>query len=499
MAAIGFLLLNGCIERIGNIKPKSPGSLKAFRIERSQNPSIDKDLVFTIYSNDNVTAYATAEYSLKGLKATFETEHGTLSVAGVEQKSGVTPNDYTNKVVYTLEGENGESRNFTVHLVPYTGLPVITITTNELKEIRDRENWLPARMTIDGMGQFEPFDDSLYVRGRGNGSWKFPKKPFNAKLYTKKQVLDMPKHKRWCFLANYRDRTLMRNDLTLKIGQMADGLEWTPNGEFAEVIFNGTHQGNFYLCEHIRVDKNRVKIDEMESTDTEGENLTGGYLLELDTYYDEINKFKTALNGWPVNLKSPDDDVCVPEQMNYIRNFYDRIEQLLHEGEYRTLYDSYIDADSFADYYLVQTLAGNTEIASIYSVFCYKKRGGKLYAGPLWDFDLSAFSKADGTTNTGTIWYKYLLKDPAFKSLLKERYALLKPKADAWAADFIRQRAAYLQKSAAVNWEKWEIDLKYLYNRLNGDETISFDAAIDRLVDMYEARSAMLEEFLANL
>ena len=84
------------------------------------------------------------------------------------------------------------------------------------------------------------------------------------------------------------------------------------------------------------------------------------------------------------------------------------------------------------DYYLVQTLSGNTEAGGPFSVFCYKKRGGKLYAGPLWDFDLSTFTKATGTTNTNTIWYKYLLKDAIFKAALKERYALLKSKIDTW-------------------------------------------------------------------
>lgn len=496
---LGTLLAGGCMKTVGNLKIRSAGSLTDFRIEQSLNPGIDRDIVFTLYDNHRITAYATAAFDVKNLKATFRTEHGTLSVAGVEQVSGRTGNDFSEPVVYTLEGENGQTTAYTVHLVPYTGLPVVTITTVGEREVSDREQWLPGMMHVDGMGLYDDFSDSLYVRGRGNGSWKFPKKPFNAKLYAKSPLLGMPRHKRWCFLANYRDRTLLRNDLTLGIGQWAEGLEWTPHGVFAEVIFNGRHQGNFFVAEHIRADKNRVPIREMQSADTAGESLTGGYLLELDTYYDETNRFRTALGDWPVNLKSPDDDVCVPEQLAYIRDCFNEVERMLHDGEFDRLYASWIDAASFADYYLVETLSGNTETASVYSVYCYKKRNGKFYAGPLWDFDLSAFTREDGTTNSGTLWYKYLLRDPAFVALLRERYAVLKPKIDAWAPGYIREQARRLQRSADENWKLWEINTAYLYNRLNGDETMAYDEAVARLVRMFEARSAWLEQYLSTL
>lgn len=78
------------------------------------------------------------------------------------------------------------------------------------------------------MNHFEDFKDSIEVKGRGNGTWRFPKKPFNVKLNNKSSILGMPKHKRWSFLANYRDRTLLRNDVTFHIGYIADNLQWTP-------------------------------------------------------------------------------------------------------------------------------------------------------------------------------------------------------------------------------------------------------------------------------
>ena len=155
--------------------------------------------------------------------------------------------------------------------------------------------------------------------------------------------------------ANYRDRTLMRNDVTLRLGQKTDNLEWTPSGQFVEVIFNGKHQGNFYLCEHIRVDKNRVNIDEMKESHNDGEKLTGGYLLELDNYFDEDFKFRTPINNWPINLKSPSDD-CTTEQFDYIQNYYNTVEEMLHNEQFEELYHNYIDIHSFIVYYIVQEI-----------------------------------------------------------------------------------------------------------------------------------------------
>lgn len=481
-------------EEVEDIKPQDEAKLLSFNINKELNPVINENIEFTIYSNNNITAYTKADFDTKHLIASFEIENGYATINSRYQESGISKNDYTNKFEFVVNGHNNKKKTYIVHLLPYTGLPVATITTCNEKEIVNKEDWLPANMHIDGMGIFEDFNDSLYVRGRGNGSWKFPKKPFNAKLYNKKGVLGMNNHKRWCFLANYRDRTLLRNDLVFKLGQMTDGLEWTPNGEFVEVIFNGKHQGNFYICEHIRVDSKRVNINEIKANTT---NITGGYLLELDRYFDEVNKFKTVINEWPVNIKSPDEDVFTTEHLEYIENYYNTIEFLLQEGNFELLYNEYLDINSFADYYLIQTLSGNTELQSIYSVYCYKKRDGKLYAGPLWDFDLSTFSRESGTTHNTSVWYKYLLKDSAFKKVLKERYSKLKPKIHDWGIDYLNKQYAYLHKSEAENWKYWEIDTNFLYNRLNGDETFdTYEEGINRLIYMFQERINWLESYL---
>ena len=96
----------------------------------------------------------------------------------------------------------------------------------------------------------------------------------------------MPKHKRWVLLANWMDRTLMRNRVAFKLGECTQ-LDWTPRGEYVELVLNGKHLGNYLLCEQIKVDENRVNIAEI---DAESEDVSGGYLMELDTYFDVLMK-----------------------------------------------------------------------------------------------------------------------------------------------------------------------------------------------------------------
>ena len=139
----------------------------------------------------------------------------------------------------------------------------------------------------------------------------------------------MPKHKRWVLLANYLDRTLLRNHVAFHIAMLTD-LEWTPRGQHVELILNGEYRGNYYLCEQIKVDENRVNIHEMESSDIEGEALTGGYLMELDNHYDEVNKFKSQIRELPYMFKEPDEDVLTAEQFAYMQDYVNDFENALY-------------------------------------------------------------------------------------------------------------------------------------------------------------------------
>ena len=134
------------------------------------------------------------------------------------------------------------------------------------------------------------------ARLRGNTTQAFPKKPFAVKLGKKAEILGMPKHKRWVLLANWKDKSLMRNHISLGIARkftehLSDGIPWNVSGEFVELIYNGVHVGNYYLCEQIKIDENRLDIQgEYDAGDypslTPEQVGNFGYLLECDDNYD---------------------------------------------------------------------------------------------------------------------------------------------------------------------------------------------------------------------
>ena len=178
-----------------------------------------------------------------------------------------------------------------------TGLPVVVIDTGSREVPGPDEDWLENVEIKIYQDQNTILYESnlLNFRGRGNSTWKEDKKPYALKLNKKSDILGMPSHKRWCLLANYLDRTYMRNDIAFRLGEAA-GLDWTPHGKFVEVVLNGQHKGNYYLSEQIKVAANRVNIDEFSD-----------YLLENDSYYDEPFKFTSALKNYFYNIKNPDE------------------------------------------------------------------------------------------------------------------------------------------------------------------------------------------------
>lgn len=376
------------------------------------------------------------------------------------------------------------------------GIPVINIETTDGDGITDKSNWKDIKFSFQGNAFFESWEDSGYIKGRGNSTFRLAKKPFNVKFYKKKSLLGMSNSKKWVFLANYRDPTLMRNDITFRLGQLADNLEWTPHGEFVDMVFNGNYVGNYYVCEKINVNKYHVDIDEMCDADTIGVNLTGGYLLQIDKYYDEINKFKTSRLGFPIEIISPEPEMCQRLQIEYIKNYIDNIEIKLQTEDFRTLYENYIDLPSFIDYYIVQIVAGNSDFHAPHSVYMYKKRNGKLYMGPLWDFDFSTYYHEDGIMHFDTFWYKYLFKDRFFIEKLKERWNRLKPIFEADIYDYILKKRQYIFLSALENFKMFNYDTSINFHNIDDS---GFIISQDRLVDVLKSRIKNIDRAINGL
>ena len=446
-----------------------------------RNVSIEKDQELELYLN-----ILPVDLSGKKVHAKIYDDNGICYTATWEGK------DYKAGTIYKIE------KNAEIDAAMNSGLPIIFIDTPNNANIESKTEWMEKTSIsiIDTDGTLDYCSSKLQIRGRGNSTWYFPKKPYALKLDNKAEILGMPKHKRWCLLANWMDRTLMRNDVSFQISRQT-GLAWTPRGLFVEVVMNGNHIGNYYLCEQIRVDKNRVNITEMESTDIKGDAITGGYLVELDTYFDEVNKFHSAIANMPYQFKDPDEDVLQPKQMAWFEGYIKEMESKLYANDWlvNREYANYMDLNSFVDWWFVHELADNREPGHPKSSYMYKDRNGKLTAGPVWDFDWETFkpNRAKSYSIKNFIYYGRLFEDPVFVSIVKERWALHKSKFDN-IPDYIRTVAAKIKKSNETDKTIWPMG-----STVNGDDDMTFDEAVERMITAYKTKLQWLDEKIEGM
>lgn len=268
-------------------------------------------------------------------------------------------------------------------------------------------------------------------------------------------------------------------------------MEWTSKSHFVELIVNGEYLGNYQLTEDIRVDENRVNIDEILSTDIEGKNLTGGYLLEVDKRHDEVNKFKTAILDMPVSIKAPDEDQFKRQHLEYIANYFNNVEKLMVDSDFKRAYDEFLDLNSLVDCWFAYEIPANTEISGQYSCYLYKKRNGKLFAGPIWDYDYS-FNFTSKPHVGGHPWFNLFLNDPIFLDAAKKRFNEIKPFLMT-VPDFIESQRENMRLTSIQNEKIWAPREGYVGNK---DETMSYDESIDYLISFYKSQIEWMNRYL---
>lgn len=372
------------------------------------------------------------------LKPTFKVNSGVKVYAyGDEVISGVTPLDFSQPFELTLAAGN-DIKTYTVK-VTNTGLPVVVLTQGTegtvnwsgpgIKVKAKDSEWVDtdkiAVYNADGTVNLE--QAACGFRLRGNTTQTFPKKPFAIKLDKKANLLDiMPdggKHKRWCLLANYIDRSLMRNAITNVLANLtidawqnsaADpGLIWNPSGKNVELVIDGVHVGNYYLTEQIKIDGDRLDITDCYEDVVDDGNANPtladcGYLLEFDDAFDETENGQFVTKRYlPVMFKD-----YTPEAIrNEIRTKIDNIETNLKKNTEAGFEAAFADLDinSVIDSWFIHELAMNDEYKHPKSVYMYIDGAGKLSAGPVWDFDYQTYPNVDGITE---IYNAYKNKSP---------------------------------------------------------------------------------------
>ncbi len=366
-----------------------------------------------------------------------------------------------------------------------TSLPKVAIEIPDNQDISQTKAWFSqVSLTIyDAEGRID-YQDFIQIKTRGNLSWFFPKKPYALKLPHRHTILGMPSHKRWCLLANWVDRTLIRNDVAFKIASEMPSLEYTPHGRFVEVFLNGYHMGNYYLCEQIRIDPHRVDITEPDELATSGWDVTGGYIFEIDNHFDELFRFISPQAQLPWMVNRPDE--LSAEQFTYIQEYVADLEDaLFNETRFAQRdFARLMDLESFADWWLVHELTSNGEARHPRSCFMYKDQDtpqGKapLKAGPVWDFDCETYllRHTDEYVVYKSLYYPRLFQDKEFCKIVQQHWDEIKKKNLMRIINtHIDSLEEKLRASDAINSQMWPIT-----NPLNQDYSMSQHDAIRRL------------------
>lgn len=387
-------------------------------------------------------------------------------------------------------------------------IPVIRIKTKNSAPILNKKDYVDGTITISDpeklYSDVAEFSAEMGIRGRGNSTWSFPKKPWKVKLKEKASLLGMPADKEWALLANYADRTLVRNIVAMKLSEIC-GFSWTPRMHSVEVYLNGKYQGVYTLCEHKKVSSDRVDIDVVGEDVTEGDAITGGYYLEIEEQQDETTCWWTSM-GVPMMFSDPEEPNS--EQLAYVKSLFESFEQALWAKDYSQAsgYPKYIDVDSFVDYYIVQELTKNIDGNLRKSSFITKERGKKMEMYHLWDFDLTLGNCGYFWGNVGNgpenfwikldKWYPHLFADPAFVDKVQKRWNELKPEFDK-IPEFIDEQTFYLAKAQERNFKVWSIweSVDWVYFPSLG----SYEKEVDYLKEFYTKRLEWLDTELNKL
>lgn len=350
-------------------------------------------------------------------------------------------------------------------------IPRVYLTTNGGAAITSKTKYVRGTFRyVDTAGIYpgpRNITDSMQIRGRGNTTWsRFPKKPWKVKLDNKAKVFGLSKDRDWAMLANYSDKTLLRNIVCMEISRRV-GFDWTPQMYNVEVWLNGDYVGVYNFSEHKEVAGGRVDIDVDK----------GWMYLEVDKGFKAPVHFNTGMKI-PVNFKDP--EAPTQGQQDSLKAFLADMEAVLKDNSLRADpekgYAAYVDVDTFINYFIVEELVKNIDGKFNKSTFLTKAPGGRIRVYHLWDFDLaigncnyftSNYPKLDSSpygfavrdyTHNGenTGWLHYMFLDPAFQKRVRDRWDEVKPQLATIPA-YIDEQVALLGDSVDRNFQRWPI------------------------------------------
>ena len=511
----------------------------------------------TLTENDGAKyLFLPASADLTKLSLTFATEPASHKVMLSGNKGMTYLSDAVDVTEVAAVGADGYreitasvgkgKQPLTFRVMQASAIPTMYLTSSDAAQGRDwvdasKSNAATGTMNLIGADGAPVYSGELkQIKARGNSTFTYAeKKSYQIKLAEPSDLLGKQEQvKTWVLLASYFDATQMHDKLIKDLAAEL-GLAYTASCDWVNLYYDGEYRGVYLLSEKNSVGAASVTITDMEQayeqlnggygTDmttaraensygqqyqytkdlTEPKNITGGYLIELNhDMWDEASGFKTR-QGVAFNVKSP--EWCGDSAMKYISEYYQAFEDAVYAtddtGAYtgynastgKYFYD-YVDMDSLVKVFLLQELSLNCD-GFISSVYFYKDADGKMFAGPIWDQDMTFGTGWNKTNGAEIVDYHYLAKAliriPDFEAAVKEYYT------NTFASEVrdllgsngtIARQYALLKDNAAMNYTIWD------YIRIGNPEMeghiwqgVSYQGVVDEMTTWIENRLANMD------
>lgn len=345
----------------------------------------------------------------------------------------------------------------TAEVAECSGLPLVFVNNTDREPVVSKDAWLEGTSYAIVYSDGTVFDAPGKIKGRGNSTWTYDKKPYAVKFEKKQKPFGFPANKNWVLLAESCDPSLLRTAYMCAISK-ATGIEWTINYQYVNLFLNGEYMGVYVFTDKVEKSENRINIKK------------DGFIIEDDNFYEKENLYFVTYKGLgrPYTFKYPDDEKDIvrgDDNYLFIESFMNQLESslmVLPDNHDDIKYMDYLDVTSFAKYHVANEVFMNFDPNRYYVL---PSRQSKLKMMPLWDSEWSMGSWITSWHDNpypieeNTFWenmyfFKYLMKSPAFKEAVKAEWALFMTNVQQ-VKDEVENVRLMIAKAQVANFKKW--------------------------------------------
>lgn len=389
-----------------------------------------------------------------------------------------------------------------------SNLPIVKINTSGQNIVDDPKITAYMGIINNGEGQlnhltdtFTDYDGYIGIETRGQSSQMFPKKSYSFETRDELDenfnvnLLGMPKENDWILYAPYSDKSMLRNAITFGMTKSLD--MYSSRMAYCELYVNDSYEGIYILMEKVKRDDSRVDVDSLLSIYGDDNSLSGGYIFKVDKKDADYVNLYTGWTTYP-NPSYPNamditfqyvypkaKDVSIIER-NYLKDKVTEAERVLISSGFsnkETGYNNFFNLGSFVDFMLINEVSKEVDKYR-YSTYFHKKKdskGGEIFAGPIWDFNLGygnvnywdvgnqtsgwLYSDVRNVDYSIMFWWKRLMEDPHFESIASSRFHDLRQ--NEWSDNnvtyLIDSITAYIDEAQIRNYTRWPILGTYVW------------------------------------